>query len=100
MIDLIYLNESKRIRKEYLENLAYIVKNEDVINLKKLGILLPSEFKYSILNPTSPWFINLFLYLVGTEFKSIIIPLTFGSADNTPQSKIVVLICAGLINKV
>lgn len=32
MIDLIYLNESKRIRKEYLENLAYIVKNEDVIN--------------------------------------------------------------------
>ncbi len=32
MIDLIYLNESKRIRKEYLENLAFIVKKEDEIN--------------------------------------------------------------------
>lgn len=33
MIDLIYLNESKRIRKEYLENLAYIVDKEDEINI-------------------------------------------------------------------
>ena len=30
-IDLIYLNESKRIRKEYLNNLSYIVKREDEI---------------------------------------------------------------------
>lgn len=30
-IDLIYINESIRIRKEYLNNLAYIVKREDEI---------------------------------------------------------------------
>ena len=29
-------------------------KNEDVIILKKLAILEPSVFKYSILNPTNP----------------------------------------------
>lgn len=31
MIELIYLNESKRIRKEYLENLSYIITKEDEI---------------------------------------------------------------------
>jgi hypothetical protein len=31
MIDLIYLNESKRIRKEYLQNLAFIVSREEEI---------------------------------------------------------------------
>jgi hypothetical protein len=29
-------------------------KNDDVIILKKLGILVPSEFKYSILKQTKP----------------------------------------------
>lgn len=31
MIELIYLNESKRIRKEYLENLSFIITKEDEI---------------------------------------------------------------------
>ena len=75
-------------------------KKLDVIILKKLGILVPSSFKYSTLKPTKPWAINLFLNLFGTLSKLITIPFTFGSADRTPQSLITVLIWAGLIYKV
>ena len=50
-------------------------KKFDVTILKKFGTLVPSLFKYSILNPTKPWAINLFLNCAGTLSKLITIPL-------------------------
>ena len=71
-------------------------KNDEVTTLKKFGIFEPSGFSYSILKPTNPCGTNLFWYCVGTFVISITIPFTFGNAFNTPQSVILVLICAGL----
>ena len=101
----------KKIRFEFPSTYLYLIdfwvvfvsfvttgsqKNDDVTTLKKLGIFEPSGFKYSILNPTNPCGTNLFWYCVGTFVISITIPFTFGKAFNTPQSVILVLICAGL----
>jgi hypothetical protein len=52
---------------------------------------------YSILYPTKPCGVNLFLSADGTLDKSITTPLTDGNEANIPQSVIVVLICFGLI---
>lgn len=70
MIDLIYLEESKRIRKEYLDNLAYIANNEDEIS-KYVEIISDIQEQIKKSNNTKEEFFKEKLYEINDNITKI-----------------------------